>query len=233
MAESQEVKDKAPQTVYPCPETLITDNDKCMRCHTVPSFKLKEIFADDYLEYPSGVKILNFGTEDAVGYYVLSTISTNEITEYLRYLEKHNVTHAVVEIYSPGGSLLAAWKIKGLFDEWMAKGNILETKVLGFAASAGAILFCAGSDGHRIANAQAEFMFHELWTFKMFDFSSPSDKEDEARILRHLQDTINSWLATKCDLTKEELDAKMRKKEYWLNGAEAFEVGFVDKLIGQ
>ena len=224
---------QAPKTVYPCPKTLITDNDRCLGCHVAPSFRLKESFADEHLDYPSGVKILNYGTDDAYGYYVLTAISTNEVTNYLRYLDRHEIHRAIVEIYSPGGSLFAAWKIKGLFDEWIAEGNIVETRVLGFAASAGAIVFCAGSDGYRVANSQAELMFHELWTFKYLDISSPSDKEDEARVLRHLQDTINSWLATRGDLTKDELDARMRKKEYWINGAEAFEIGFVDRLIGK
>ena len=115
--------------------------------------------------------------------------------------------------------------------EFIADGGIVETRLRGFAASAGALIFLAGKRGYRIGNAQSEMMFHELWSFKFLAIESPSDKEDESKIYRHIQDTLSGWVATRGKLSKEELDAKIRKKEFWINGREAHELGFIDKLI--
>lgn len=236
-ADDEEEKEEKPK--LNCPKTLIHDQDKCMNCHVMvgKEFTIKETETDAALDYPTPqMKILNYGKPNAIGYYLLigdvTTPETGAVANFFRYLEKHNISHAVMEVFSYGGGLFNGWRIKHLMDKWTAKGNIIETEVGGCAASAAAIIFVAGTDGYRTMNAQSELMFHELWTFKFIDISSPSDKEDEARVLRHLQDTITGWLATKGKKTKEELDALMRKKEFWINGKEALELGFADKIIG-
>ena len=72
-------------------------------------------------------------------------------------------------------------------------------------------------------------MWHELLSFEMFGkVSTPSDKEEEARVLRFLQDTRNEWLSQHCKLTKKELDEKIRKREFWMTGEQAIEYGFAD-----
>jgi len=224
------------EPVAQCPKTLMTDQDRCMRCHTVPSWFIKETEPDEALVYPAAdMKILDYGMESAKGYLEVGVISmgmADNVRDFFRYLRKHGITYAILDLHSPGGSLFSGWKIKGLVDEWKAEGNICETRVRGFAASAAAIIFAAGSKGYRTVNARAEVMFHELWTAKWLDVSTPSDKEDEAKVLRHLQDTITSWLALRSHMTKKELDDRMRKKEFWVNGMEAKEFGFADVVIG-
>jgi len=107
----------------------------------------------------------------------------------------------------------------------------------GMALSAGAIVFVAGTKGHRIANSQSEFMLHELGYFKgglfYIEKVTPSSAEEEANILKHLQKTITDWFATRGNLSVKELEAKIKMKEFWLSGREAYECGFVDKLIGE
>jgi len=211
--------------------------DKCLECHILrlkdgkPVFGLKEIKPDSYRQCPSGTQILN-----GKGYYLIGEINVGEsnlIREHFEYLRVHNIKYTLLEIHSPGGSLFAAWRIKGLIDEFESESGTVETRVRGFAASAGAILFAAGTKGFRVANAQSEIMFHELYSVKFLDISTPSDKEDESRVLRHLQNTISSWLATRGKLSKDELDQKMRKQEFWITGKESYELGFADKLIGK
>ena len=52
--------------------------------------------------------------------------------------------------------------------------------------------------------------------------------------MRHIQDTIQGWVAERCKLTKEELDDRVHKKDFWCNGTEAVnEYGFADKLMGK
>jgi len=227
-------EEKKPKSL--CPITKI-DNG-CLGCHTVSGgkFVLKESATDAHLTYPQGVKILNFGEPTAKGYFLLGDIDENaadNIQSYFRYLEKHKVLYAIVDIQSPGGSLFSGWRIKHLIDEWESKKGICETRVHGIAASAAAIIFCAGTKGHRVAGARAELMFHELFTFKFMSIETPSDQEDQSRILRHLQDSISEWLAKRGKMSKADLDAKMRKKELWVNGIEAMEMGFADVVIGE
>jgi ATP-dependent protease ClpP protease subunit len=76
-------------------------------------------------------------------------------------------------------------------------------------------------------------MWHELQTLEIFNLSTPSNKEDEARVLRHLQDTANSWLAEVSNLSKEEVDELVRYKELWVTGPEAVQYGFADGFIGK
>lgn len=232
LAYAEEEKEKKKESI--CPISKI--NADCLQCHVLrikdgkPVFGLKEIKQDAYRQYPSGTQVI-----DGKGYYLVGEITNGEsnlIRDHFDYLKSHNIKYTVFDVHSPGGSLFAAWRIKGLMDEFESEGGIIETRTRGFAASAGAILFVAGTKGYRIINAQAEIMFHELWSVKFLDISTPADKEDEARVLRHLQDTISSWLATRGKLSKDELDQRMRKKEFWLSGKEAFENGFADKLVG-
>lgn len=117
--------------------------------------------------------------------------------------------------------------------DWQDSGGVIETRVNGFAASAGFLIFVARSKGHRLVGKQSDLMWHELISFKMFDVSSPSDKEEEGRVLRHLQNIRNDWLATRGKLSKKEIDDLVHKREFWMSGKQAVDYGFADKFIGE
>ena len=114
---------------------------------------------------------------------------------------------------------------------WQEQGNIIETRVYGYCASAGFLIFASGTKGNRFVAPQAELMWHELQTFEFFNQSTPSSKEEEARVLRHLQDTANSWLAEVSNLTKQQVDELVKYKELWITGVQAVEYGFADALL--
>ena len=42
---------------------------------------------------------------------------------------------------------------------------------------------------------------------------------------------LNDYLATRGKLTKQEIDAKIARKEFWMSGKEAVELGFADEFI--
>ena len=226
--------EKVPMTW--CPKTLISDNKMCLNCHVMSgkSFRLKEFPEDAHIKYPTNASIVEVGGKQEGTYEVYGEISNlvyDRLSKAFDFFLNRGINKVTIEIYSYGGDLFAAWRIKGLIENWIESGGQIDTKVYGGAVSAAAILFAVGQE--RIAHAQAEIMFHELWTFSFFEVSTPSDTESKAKVLRHLQDNITSWLASRCDLTKEELDSLMKKKEYWLNGKEAFEIGLATKLIGE
>jgi len=222
-----------------CPETRMTD--KCLTCHTAPTFALKEADPHDVFDYAKvfyGAEKKFFFLFDEhgrpkTGYFILNTVDASDLQRVMAYCDRHGVNHLVIELFTPGGSLIDAYKCVGLIRHWQAQGNVVETRCYGLAASAGFLIFASGTRGARFLSPQSELMWHELQTLAIFSVESPSDKEDEAKVLRHLQDTANAWLAEVSGKTKAEIDELVRKKEFWINGEEAVAFGFADGLLGK
>lgn len=228
-AEVESSDDEKIQSI--CPKTKIKDNDKCMDCHVRPDFGLKEASHERNYTLPWGVSIV-----EGKLYCVIDHISDKMVQDLFNYVYRHpEFQHVVLEINSPGGNLVSAWKIIGLVREAQARGLIVETRCYGMAASAGFLIFIAGDIGHRYVNPTAELMTHELWTFKFFDFATPSSKEQEAEVLRHFQDTIHNWMITRCTkiITKEQLDDSVKHKDHWVNGSQMIDAGFAENAIGE
>jgi ATP-dependent protease ClpP protease subunit len=218
-----------------CPKTNVKGEvHSCMRCHVEKSMKLKEVLPFEELDLPNGQSHMVIENDETVGLFDVRGIDgyvSERLEDFLRYLYTNHpkVTKIVMEIQSPGGSLFDAYKTSGIVKLWKSKGFTFETRVHGFAASAGFYLFCLGDV--RLANPHSEGMWHELRTFKMFSLETPSSSEEQSRILRHLQDNANSLIASICKLTKEEVDEKIKKKEWWMTGMEMFELGIATGLL--
>jgi ATP-dependent protease ClpP protease subunit len=224
-----EVEEQSP--TY-CPKTLISDNDKCLTCHVAPTFELRE--ADPYAKYklPWNTKIIN----GKLIFKLSGVVRSNEVQDAFEYLAWHpEFNEIIIEIHSPGGSLAEAWKIVSIMSEAQARGIKVTTKAYGFAASAAFVVFCAGDMGNRQIGRLAEIMHHELWTFTFLSIDTPSSKENEAKTLRHLQDTIHKWLLTRCtkEMTIDDLNDLVHHKDYWMNSQDAIEAGFADKYVGE
>lgn len=219
-----------------CPVTQIKgESFECFKCHTEKTFKIKEVIPFEFWELPTSSSKMILIDGFPIGVYELHGFvggaEGTEINKFFEYLHSNHkeVTKVIFDIHSGGGSLFGGYQIVGVMKYWQSKGYIIETRINGFAASAAFFVFCAGNP--RSVSPQAELMWHELITFSMFDMSGPADKEDQAQVLRHLQDTANEMISEISNLTKKELDSKIRKKEYWINGRQAFEFGFATKIL--
>ena len=225
-------KDKEPELKSQCPVTFMIE--KCLHCHTSPDFKVKEINPHARYDYPLLQRFhfeFNKEGKPVRGYYVMTQVDSDYMQSVLNYCDRHDVNYLIVELFTPGGGLGEAYKIVGLMRTWESQGNVIETRVYGYAASAGFLIFASGTRGSRFVTPQAELMWHELQSFEYFTTSTPSSKEEEARVYRHLQNTANNWLAEVSHLTKEEIDDKVAYKELWITGVEAVEYGFADALL--
>ena len=215
-----------------CPEyPTMVDEYTCMECHIRgKSFALREKDPQDKYDYPSwNVKIVAPG----FGYYLMDNINAKPFVAALDYMiNKHNVKHVAIEINNPGGSLFAAWRMIGYMANYEKQGIVFETRVYGYGMSAGFMMLLAGTPGHRYAGSGATLMWHELLTFKFLSIETPSSTEDEARIMRELQNTVNTWMSKRSNMTKEEIDKKVHRQEWWMSGLEAKKKGFVDHVIG-
>ena len=145
------------------------------------------------------------------------------------------IKRVVIEIFSPGGGVFHAQKIISLMDEFKSEGGVVETRSDGASFSAGFYIFAAGSRGHRMVYPYAELMWHEIQSLTGYGFviDTPSSSEEKARVLKHLQKGRNEWLATRGNLTEEELDQKIRNREFWMTGKQAKDYGFADGFIGE
>lgn len=204
----------------------------CLKCHTAGrTYDLIETAPDAGRVYPFlGMRVITEGKTQK-GYYLLQGVLSYEVSKFFDYLDNHNITRAVIEIHSPGGSLFDAQRIVSLIQHWQSKGGKVETRLYGAAFSAGFYIFVSGDN--RLVSESADLMWHEIQSFSGFGFKvdTPSDKEEAARILRHLQDVRHKYLATRGKLTKEQIDQRVFKKEWWMSGPDAVELGFADGLI--
>jgi len=148
-------------------------------------------------------------------------------------LQEWNWKTVKIDLLSSGGSLFGAMGMVSIFRELQAQGKIVEIKAQGIVASAAVLVFLAGTPGHRFIDKYAMLMLHELWTFKFFAIETPSDKEEEARIFRKIQDKINHYICEHSKISKEELNQKTQKKELWLDAEEAVKYGLADKIWGE
>jgi ATP-dependent protease ClpP protease subunit len=228
-------KDKIAEIAPICPETNVTnDIVQCTTCHSLDRWKLREPYPNDILRHPEWII---YQEDEKRGYYLLTSVNAASVKEFLDYIDFHNkkyvkkISHITIEIQSYGGGLADSWRTIGLLQQWEKAGGIVETQIHGIAFSAGFLIFISGTKGHRFVSPTAELMWHELQAWKQTGIETPSSMEDEADIYRHLQNTATNWIISRSKITKEELDEKVRNKEFWLNGAEAVECGFADGLI--
>lgn len=231
----KKAKSDEPESI--CPKTLMTN--KCLSCHLAPDFSLRtltleEQYNNDGGTYPSNFRMIREGKKE-FGYFLSHIISAAEYEAVFSWMSKRpHINYLVIEIYSPGGSMFQAKRIITLMDEFKARGNIIETRVRAGAASAGFLVLLNGTKGFRYIHPQAEVMWHELRTMEgwFLKLVSPADKEEEARIMRHWQDTQDKWVSEKSKLSQAKVTELIRFKELWCNGREAVEkYGFADKLI--
>jgi ATP-dependent protease ClpP protease subunit len=213
-----------------CPVTRVTDNSYCNSCHIL-------IRDGDKVRY--GVKEISpynqYDPIDGRLYYHLEQINADGVANFFKYAARHPELgkHVVIEVESFGGSVFEAWRIKSYFVQFEKMGYTIETRTYGYALSAGFIVFVSGTKGYRVCDANAEFMMHELWSIEWPKVATPSSKEEEAKVYRHLQDNINGWIASRGNMSKEELDKLIEFRDHWLVGEEMVALGFADKFIGE
>jgi ATP-dependent protease ClpP protease subunit len=207
-----------------CPYTTMTDQDLCLRCHGLGRDfkKIKETNPHDMYDYPTNLKIYE-DEKGKYGYYDFDHGVTDTspffVDRAFRYLKRHNINRMIIELDSPGGSVFAGWKTVAVIRGWQAKGFDVTTQVNALAASAAFVIFCAADK--RLISPTAELMGHELWTFTFFSVDTPADSEHKAKVLKHIQDTITTWLANRAEMDRDVLAEKLKKKEYWMNGVQA------------
>ncbi len=151
----------------------------------------------------------------------------NVIIAQLLYLESEDAD-ADVNIYinSPGGSVSAGLAI---YDTMQYIRPEVSTFCVGLAASMGAVLLAAGSEGKRYALPNARVMIHQPWGGAQ---GQASDIDIQAREILRTRDRLNEILAKHTGKDLETI-ARDTERDYYLSGEEAREYGLVDVVASE
>lgn len=127
-------------------------------------------------------------------------------------------------INSPGGSVQAGLAV---YDTMQLIPNDVATLAMGFAASMGQVLLCAGSPGKRFALPNAEVVMHED---SAGIGGSAADVEIQAAHLRHTVDRMRRIIARHTGRPLHQVVEDVGR-DRWFDAQAALEYGFVDHIV--
>ena len=129
-------------------------------------------------------------------------------------------------INSPGGSVYAGL---GMYDTMQFVKPNVATICTGMAASMGAVLMCAGSEGQRAALPHSRIMIHQP---SGGAGGQTSDISIAAKEILRWRQTINNILSKHSGKPIEQLE-KDSDRDYYMSAEEAKAYGLVDEVIYQ
>ncbi len=150
---------------------------------------------------------------------------SNLIVAQLIFLQAENKNQDVsLYLNTPGGSVPAALAI---YDTIKYVECDVATYCIGQAASVGALLLSAGTDGKRFALPHARVMLHQPWGGTEGVAEDIRIRADE--ILR-LKKRVNSLLADETGQDQEKI-RKDSDRDFYMSADEAVDYGIVDKVV--
>ncbi|ARF13654.1 MULTISPECIES: ATP-dependent Clp endopeptidase proteolytic subunit ClpP [Sporosarcina] len=149
----------------------------------------------------------------------------NSIVAQLLFLEAEDPDKDIsIYINSPGGSITAGMAI---YDTMQYIKPDIRTICVGMAASMGAFLLTAGTEGKRYALPNAEVMIHQPLGGAQ---GQATEIEIAAKRILHLREKLNQILA---DRTGQPIDviAKDTDRDNFMTAERAKEYGLVDHVL--
>lgn len=153
--------------------------------------------------------------------------SVGEIIQAISSWSRQNPSADLeVIISSHGGSIIAGM---GLFDflrQLKDKGHKVTTRAMGMAASMAAVILQAGSV--RQMGRESWLLLHEG---QFSAQGTPGEIEDLVEWSKMLRGRIANIMVERCDMTGDEIQLRWKRKDWWLDSAEALELGFIDEIV--
>ena len=149
----------------------------------------------------------------------------NVIVAQLLFLEAENPEKDITfYVNSPGGSVTAGMSI---YDTMQYVKCDIATLCMGQAASMGAFLLAAGTDGKRYSLPNARIMIHQ----PMGGFQGQAtDIDIQAKEILRMKDDLNRLLAHHTKRTFKKIAADT-ERDYFMSASEAQEYGIIDKVL--
>ena len=128
-------------------------------------------------------------------------------------------------LYSPGGDAMAGWLLYDSLHKLRKVGHHISIVVRGYAASMGAVLLQAADT--RLMGKESWIMVHEPSSGA---WGKQSELNDHAKFIKKVNDRMYAVLAKRSKLSAKEMRALSKRKDVWLDSAEALELGLVDAI---
>ena len=149
----------------------------------------------------------------------------NLIVAQLLFLESENPEKEIsIYINSPGGVVTAGLAI---YDTMQFIKPDVRTLCIGQAASAAALLLCAGTAGKRYCLPNARVMIHQpLGGYR----GQATDIEIHARETLAVRERLNSIMGKHTNKTSEEI-MRDTERDNFMSAPQALEYGLIDKVL--
>jgi ATP-dependent Clp protease protease subunit len=149
----------------------------------------------------------------------------NIIQAQLLFLESNDANRDIqIYLNTPGGSVLAGL---GIYDTMQYIRPDVATICTGMAASMGAILLCAGTEGKRTALKHARVLIHQPMGGAQ---GQASDIEITAREIQKLKKELYEIIALHSKQTYKKI-WNDSDRDYWMTAKEAKEYGMIDEVL--
>lgn len=150
---------------------------------------------------------------------------SNVIIAQLLFLEADDPEKDITfYINSPGGSVTAGMAI---YDTMQYVKSDIATLCMGQAASMGALLLSAGTEGKRYALPHSRIMIHQ----PMGGFQGQAtDIDIHAKEILRMREELNAILAHHTKKTIEEIQ-KDTERDYFMSASESKDYGIIDKVL--
>ena len=160
----------------------------------------------------------------------IGTAITDEVSNLLiaqmLFLQSEDAEKDInLYVNSPGGSVTAGLAI---YDTIQFLKCPVTTYCVGQAASMGAVLLAAGTQGKRFALPNARIMIHQPWGGAQ---GQASDISIQAKEILRLRDRINEILSHHTGKPLETI-CKDTDRDFFMSSQEAKEYGIVDDVVG-
>ena len=151
----------------------------------------------------------------------------NLVVAQLLFLESENPDKDIqLYINSPGGAVTAGMAI---YDTIQFIKPDVSTLCIGQAASAAALLLCAGTKGKRLCLPNARVMIHQpLGGYQ----GQATDIEIHARETLVVRERLNRIMAKHTGKAEEQIK-KDTERDNFMNAEQALKYGIIDKVVNQ
>src|SRR5687768_9794027 len=151
----------------------------------------------------------------------------NVIQAQLLFLEStDNKRDIQLFINSPGGSVISGL---GIYDAMQYVSPEIGTICTGLAASMGAVLLAAGTNGKRTCLPHSRVMIHQPSGGMQGQFS---DMEISYNLIKSMRDELYQILGKHTNKDQEQI-AKDSDRDNWMTALEAKEYGLVDEVLAR
>ena len=150
----------------------------------------------------------------------------DQLTVWMRTADDEEKQPITIVFSSPGGSVVEGMALWDYIQQVRRAGHHVTTHTIGYAASMAGILLQAGDV--RTMGAEAYILVHEVSAAAV---GKIGEMEDEMKFLKMISSRVLDIFAARTKLTKRQLDARWRRKDWWLSSSDALKLGFVDEVI--